>query len=96
MSEAHLKWDQEPPNALFWVRIVPQSGLKLSPYEIVYGRRFQVFVLGTPPLDLEHESKIKQYVQHLGKTTLHKFAHCRSTHLSDEPFHPFQLGDRVY
>ena len=33
-----------------------ESGLKLSYFEIVYGRPFQVSVLGTPPLDLEHES----------------------------------------
>ena len=57
---------------------------------------FQVSVLGAPPLDLGHESKIKQYVKHLGQilTILHKFAHCRSTYPSDESSHPFWPGDQ--
>ena len=65
---------------------MPQSVLKLSPLETVYGRPSQVSVSGIPALDLEHESKIKQYVQHLGQTltALHKFDHCRSIYPSDE------------
>ena len=48
-------------------------------------------------LYLEHESKIKKYMQHLGQTLiiLHKFAQCRSFYTSDEPLHLFQPGERV-
>ena len=47
-------------------------------------RPFKVSVLGPPPLDLEYESKIKQYVQHLGQTlkTFHKVAYCWSIYLA--------------
>ena len=96
-QETHLKWDQALPIALLRIRVAPRSGLKLSPFEIVYGKPLRISVLGTPPLDLEHEARIKQYVQHLGQTLtiLHKFAHCRSVYPSDEPLHPFQPGDQV-
>ena len=85
-QETALKWDQALPIALLWITIMPQSVLKLSPLEIVYGRPSQVSISGIPALDLEHESKIKQYVQHLGQTltALHKFDHCRSIYPSDE------------
>ena len=85
-QETRLKWDQALPIALLRIRVAPESGLKLSVFEIFYGRPFQVSVLGTPPLDLEHESKIKPYLQPLGQilTILHKFAHCRAIYLSDE------------
>ena len=78
-----MKWDQALSIALLWIRIAPRSGLKLSLFEIVYGVPFQVSVLGIPSLDLEHESKIKQYILHLGLTltVLLKFAHCRSPYL---------------
>ena len=94
-QEMHLKWDQALSIALFWIRVVPRSVLKLSPYETVYGRPLQISVLGIPDLDLEHEWKIKQYVQHLGQTLifLHKFAHCRSAYLSIKPLHLFQMGE---
>ena len=81
------------PYCLLWIRAVPQRGLKVSPFETVYGRPFQISVLGTPSVDLECESKIK-LCKHLGQklTTLHKFSHCRSIYLPDEPLHLFQLG----
>ena len=59
--EMHLKWHQALPIALLRMRVAHQSGLKLSPFEIIYGRPCQVSVLGTHPLNLEH-------VQHLGQT----------------------------
>ena len=57
-QETHLKWDQAFI-ALLQIRVAPRSGLKLSPFEIVYRRPFQISVLGMLPLDLEHEPKIK-------------------------------------
>ena len=50
-----LKWDQALPIALLQIWVAPISRLKLSPFEVVYRRLFQVSVLGTPPLGLEHE-----------------------------------------
>lgn len=52
----HLKWDQVLPIASLRIKVASQSGLKLSPLK-VYGSSPQISVLGTPPLDLEHESK---------------------------------------
>ena len=63
----HLKCNEALPIALLWIRVAP---LKLSPFEKVFGS-----------LDLEHESKMKQYVQHSGQ--------------APTTVHPFQLGDRV-
>ena len=81
-QETHFKWDQACPIALLQIRVAPRSGLKLSPFDIVYGKPFRISVLGATPLDLEHEWKIKHYVQDLGQTLtiLHMFAHCRSTY----------------
>ena len=69
----------------------------MSAFEIVYGGPLQISGLGMSPLDLEHEARLKQYVQHLGQTLtiIHKFVHYRSVSLSDELLHPFQPGDRV-
>ena len=39
-QETHLKWDQALPIALLQIRVVPQSELKVSPFEMVYGRPF--------------------------------------------------------
>ena len=88
-QETHLKWVQALPIALLQVMVVPRSGFILSPFEIVYGRRFQVSVSETTPL--EWDSKIKQYVQHLGQilTTLQEFAYCRSIFPSDKLSHSF-------
>lgn len=41
------------------IRVAPRSGLKLTPFKIVYGRPFQISVLGAPTLDLEYKSKVK-------------------------------------
>ena len=93
----YLKWDQALPIALLQIRVVPRSGHKLSPFEIVYGRPFKISDLGVLPPDMEHGYKIKQYVQHLWQTLtiLLKFAHCRSAYPSEKPLHPFQQGDQV-
>ena len=60
-QETHLKWDQELTIALVRIRVASQSRLKLSPFEIVYEQPFQVSVLRTLPLNIEHESKINMY-----------------------------------
>ena len=94
-QETHLKWDQALPTALLQIRVTPRSGLKKSPFEIVYERPLQIPGLKMPPLDLEHESRIKQYIQQLGQTLtiLLKFAHCRFAYPPDKPLHPLQPGD---
>ena len=91
-QETHLKWDQALPIVLLQIRVASRSGFKLSPLEIVYGRPFQISGLEIPPPDLEHKSRIKQYVPHLGQTLtiLHKFAHCRFAYSFDKPLHLFQ------
>ena len=35
-QKTHLHWDQALPIALLRGRVAPQSGIQLSPYEIVY------------------------------------------------------------
>ena len=98
-QEMHLKWDQALPIALLQIRVTPRSGLKLSPFEILYERPFQISVLGMPPCpDLEHGWKIKQYAQHLRQTLtiLHKFAHCRSTYHLMSPYTHSNWGTESY
>ena len=35
-QEVYLHWDQTLPIVLLRIRVAPQSGIQLSPYEIVY------------------------------------------------------------
>ena len=49
----HLKWKQTLPIALLQIRMALRNGLKLSPFEIIYGRPLQIPSLGMLPLDLE-------------------------------------------
>ena len=48
-QETHLKWAQALPIVLLWIRVAPRSGLKLSPFEVVYSSLLQISVLGPPP-----------------------------------------------
>lgn len=77
--------------------MAPRSGLKSSPFKIVYGRPLQTFMLGTPPLDIHQETKIKQYRPYLGQMliTLHKYASSRLWHLPQQPLYRFHSGDKV-
>ena len=54
-QETYFKWDQALSIALLQIRVASRSGLKLSTFEIVYGRSFQISVLGAHTLYLEHE-----------------------------------------
>ena len=55
MPENTIQMGPCTPYYLILIRVVPRSRLKLSPFEIVYGRPFRVFVLGTLSLYLERE-----------------------------------------
>ena len=44
-----LKWDQALPIALLQIWVAPISRLKLSPFEVVYGRPCQILVLEVSP-----------------------------------------------
>ena len=39
-QETHAPWTSLLPIALFRVRVAPRSGLRLSPFEMTYGRPF--------------------------------------------------------
>lgn len=54
-QKTHVKWRQTLSIALLQIRVASRSGLKLSPFVIVYGRPFHISVLGMPTLDMEHE-----------------------------------------
>ena len=55
-QEMHLKWDQALPITFLWIRVALRNVLKLSPFEIIHGKLFQISVLGTLlPQYLEHE-----------------------------------------
>lgn len=41
-QEIHLKWDQTLFIDFLQIRVAPRSGYKLSPFEIVYERPFQI------------------------------------------------------
>ena len=41
-QETNLTWDKALPVALRWVRAAPRGKLKLSPFEILCARQFQV------------------------------------------------------
>ena len=43
-QEIHLHWDQALPIALLRISVAPQSGIQLSPYEVVYRQQFQVMI----------------------------------------------------
>ena len=41
-QETNLTWDKALSIALLQIRMAPKRRLKLSPFEILYGRPFQV------------------------------------------------------
>ena len=91
-----FKMDQTLPIDLLWIRVAPWSRLKLSHFEIAYGRPLQDSVLGIPPLDLEHESKIKKLYNIRASTN--NFAQVCSLQLSTQLTSPYahSTGDRIF
>lgn len=53
------------PFALLRIRAAPESRLKLSPFEIVYGRPLQARVLTSLCSEINHELNVTGYVQNL-------------------------------
>ena len=53
-KETHLHWDQASSIALLRIRVAPQSGVQLSPYDIVCGLEFQA-IIGVGDMYIDQE-----------------------------------------
>jgi hypothetical protein len=76
----------------------PKSGLKLSPYDIVYGRPCLAPGGKGESVNIQEESKLKQYVQQISPLLMatHKFASSRSTLQLETLLHPFRTGEQTF
>ncbi|XP_034959469.1 uncharacterized protein LOC118079408 [Zootoca vivipara] len=97
-QETHMKWTEALPIALFRIRCSPKRALKLSPFELMYGR--------PPPLSLRVNSglviagghALRDQVQCLARvlSSLRRWILERTPISLSEPVHPFTPGDEVW
>lgn len=90
-----MKWPEALPLALLRVRIQPGSNNKISPYELVYGRPYQMLIV--PGEDhVKGEMDLKSYLVSLGKTlaAIQKHHTSGTSHLrhSSSPTPAWRLG----
>ena len=62
-QERNLTWDKALPVALLWISVAPRSRLKLSSFEILYGRPFQVSALGGEYINALNNLTVANYVK---------------------------------
>ncbi|XP_059574316.1 protein NYNRIN-like [Alligator mississippiensis] len=97
--ETHLKWPQALPLALTRIRSTPRRGIKLSPFELMFGMPPRVLPAGwreQVTVDLG-KSEIWEHVIALQSvlSSLHRFAAPFQSLPLDAPIHNFKPGDQV-
>uniref|UniRef100_A0A670J9F9 Gag-Pol polyprotein n=1 Tax=Podarcis muralis TaxID=64176 RepID=A0A670J9F9_PODMU len=97
-KESGIKWVNALPLVLHNLRACPRGNLKLSPYELLFGRPSPVYNTQFPTSELEvGESELTNYVIQLQKQliTLHRYAASGQNIPLDENVHPYQPGDWI-
>ena len=94
-QKTNFTWDKALPVALLWIRVDPRSRLKLSPFEILYGRSLQVSARVGESINALKDPAVANYVKTLGTilTSVHEFASSRSAYPTEVALHPFWPGD---
>lgn len=95
-QEANLPWPQALPLALVRIRTKPRTKLKLSPFEILYGRPYAVQE-GTSPIQVGEET-LHKYIVALNKQLkeIEKYVAGAQNRELNGPVHDVQPGDYVY
>ncbi|XP_030394331.1 protein NYNRIN-like [Gopherus evgoodei] len=98
-AESGLKWPDALPLALTRIRRAPRKGLKLSPFELVFGFPPRVLIPGyreDTNWEVGKDSLWKQ-VSALQSVLLqlHRYAAPFQTLPLEQPVHSFQIGDQV-
>lgn len=62
-QEMNLTWDKALPVALLWISVAPRSRLKLSSFEILYGRPFQVSAWAGESINALNNLTVAKYVE---------------------------------
>ena len=77
--------------------VAPRSRLKLSPFEILYGRPFQVSAWAGESIKSLKDLAVADYVKTLGTIpiSVHEFASSRSAYPTEVALHPFRPADWV-
>ncbi|XP_060092559.1 uncharacterized protein LOC132570142 [Heteronotia binoei] len=97
-QETSLKWPDALPIALFRLRCMPKKGLKVSPYEVVFGRPPPI-VKGIKGDPAQIGNLVWfQEIQSLGKAMndVSKYVLETLPLQVHNPVHPFQPGDSVW
>ncbi|XP_060105134.1 uncharacterized protein LOC132578666 [Heteronotia binoei] len=97
-QETSLKWPDALPIALFRLRCLPKKGLKLSPYEIVFGRPPPIVKgIKADPAQIGNLVWFQE-IQSLGKAmnAVSKYVLETLPLQVHNPVHPFQPGDTVW
>ncbi|KAK4811227.1 hypothetical protein QYF61_022124, partial [Mycteria americana] len=96
-QEVSLKWPQALSLALLTIQIQPRSKDGISPYEILYGKPYQIPWI---PGEIRGigETNLKMYLISLGKTLTKLWRHIvlNGPLTLDTPVHRYQPGDFVY
>uniref|UniRef100_A0A670K5J9 Murine leukemia virus integrase C-terminal domain-containing protein n=1 Tax=Podarcis muralis TaxID=64176 RepID=A0A670K5J9_PODMU len=97
-KDSDIKWVNALPLVLHNLRACPRGNLKLSPYELLFGRPSPVYNTQYPTSELEvGESELTKYVIQLQRQLilLHKYAASSQNIPLDENVHPYQPGDWI-
>ena len=91
-QETNLTCDKALPVALLWIRVAPRSRLKLGPFEILYGRPFQVSAQVGGSINALKDLAVANYVKALGTilTSVHEFVVSRCAYPTEVTLHPFR------
>lgn len=97
-QETHCKWVDMLPIALFRIRCSPTKRLKLSPFELLYGRPPPIARGKTADLTQVGGQITADQIQALSRIFLDLNRWClqRIPICLSEPVHPFRPGDRVW
>lgn len=68
-QETALKWPQALPLTLLRIRIQPTTKDKISPYEVLYGKPYQVPLI-PGEVNVGGETDLKLYLISLGKVLM--------------------------
>lgn len=96
-QEANLTWPQALPLALLRIRVKPRVKENLSPFEILYGRPYQLQFQGEEIVQVK-KSYLWEYMQELQKQLLeiHKVVLGTRARGLDHPLHEVKPGDYIY
>lgn len=95
-QEVFLKWPQVLPPGLLWVRVQPQTNLKVSLHQLMFGRSYSAATFSGSEEQIGNW-EIEQYLILLGKplNEQKRFVILSEPLTLDTPVHSFQPEDHI-